>query len=429
MPINSGFYNYPEGYGPPTPDVPAPQPAPEPPRRPRRRGRGGVAVFLAFLVLMLGTAAAALVLNAQAGEGLPAAEDILGRYGLIQPSAKPTPAPVETRTPTTVERAEVGDGTTLTIWAVPGEEPHTYQDIYRENVDSIVGIRGTKEGAMSLGTGVVLSRSGYIVTNHHVIEGCSSVEVVAGEGDAYPAKLVGSDADTDLAVLKIEGADLPAARFGDSDALQVGDVALAIGNPLGENLKGTMTDGIISAISRDMLVDGVNMVLLQTTAALNSGNSGGALINQYGQVVGITNMKMSSYYDTIEGLGFAIPSATVKTVVDELIDQGHIGGRPTIGITGVTVSAQAASMYGFDAALPAGVWVAQVERASDAWAQGLRAGDVIVEADGRALATIQDLNEVKAGLAVGDAMALRVYRDGDYFTLHVKLVEKYLIDG
>ena len=202
----------------------------------------------------------------------------------------------------------------------------------------------------------------------------------------------------------------------------MGDTALAIGNPLGEELRGTMTDGIISAINRDVNVDGRNMVLIQTTAALNSGNSGGALINEYGQVVGITTLKMSSYADTIEGLGFAIPTTTVKSVVDQLIETGYIPGRPTIGITVNTIPTTV------EDGTP-GLQVIEVERSSDAWHSGLRSGDIIVEANGTTIASMADLEDVKAGLEVGDTISLRIFRMDRYQVIEVTLVEQYTLDS
>ena len=224
---------------------------------------------------------------------------------------------------------------------------------------------------------------------------------------------------TDLAVLKIDAQDLDPAEFGDSAALQVGDTVLAIGNPLGEELRGTMTDGIISAINRDVDVDGYTMVLLQTTAALNSGNSGGALINDRGQVVGITNLKMESYDSTVEGLGFASPTATVKTVVDELIAHGVVTGRPTIGVTVRTVMA-----YG---SIPGGARVESIQTGSDAYGK-LEVGDIIVEANGVEIASIDDLLAVKEALQAGDILSLRVWREGEWLQRDVALVEQYTLE-
>ena len=320
-----------------------------------------------------------------------------------------------------MERAPTGDGTTLTIVSAAGEEPHSFQQIYQENISSIVSIRGTSDQGLFLGTGVIMTENGYIITNAHVIEGCSQVEVALQDEQVYPAQLVGYDVQTDLAVLKIDAQDLAPAEFGDSAALQVGDTVLAIGNPLGEELRGTMTDGIISAINRDVSVDGYTMVLLQTTAALNSGNSGGALINDRGQVVGITNLKMESYDSTVEGLGFAIPTATVKTVVDELIAHGVVTGRPTIGITVRTVEAYAN-------ARPQGVRVESVQAGSDADGK-LEVGDIIVEANGVAVATTDELLAVKEELEAGDILSLRLWRDGTWLEQDVALVEQYTLEG
>ena len=323
---------------------------------------------------------------------------------------------------TTVERAPLGSGVTLTLADRPQTEPHTLQTIYQENIQSIVAIWGEDEFSYSYGTGVVMSEDGYIITNAHVIAGCSAVEVILQDDSSYDALLVGLDTATDLAVLKIDETGLRPAVFGHSEEMQVGDTAVAIGNPLGHELRGTMTDGIISAINRDVEVDGYSMVLIQTTAALNSGNSGGALINEYGQVIGITNMKMSAYDDTVEGLGFAIPTSTVKTVVDDLIRQGYVSGEPTIGITCYTVTEELAEEYG----LPLGVYVESVQLDSDAKAQGIFPGDVIVAVDGESITTVEELLERKEGLEVGDTITFRLWREGAYLERTVTLTEQYV---
>ena len=287
-----------------------------------------------------------------------------------------------------------------------------------------VFIRGSKGDGMSLGTGVVMSEDGYIITNSHVIEGCGAVDVVLQDERVFQALLVGQDAQSDLAVLKIDCAGLTPAQFGDSTLLEVGDAVAAIGNPLGEELRGTMTDGIISAINRDVNVDGYTMVLLQTTAALNSGNSGGALINDRGQVVGITNLKMRAYDNTVEGLGFAIPTTTVKTVVDALIAHGRVEGRPTIGITGYTVTEELAEEYG----CPRGVAVQSVREGSDAQRQGVLPNDVIVAVNGETITDMEQLQAIKEGLAVGDVLTFRLWRGGHYLERDVALVDQYTLE-
>ena len=392
-------------------------------RRPGRRGPGkAVVIFCCTLALLL---VAAVVLR-WVGDSLSPREDL---FHSGDKSPENTPYDWgdtwdwedEETGETTVERAPLGDDVTLTLTPQPQTQAHTLQTIYQENIQSIVSIWGDAGTSYSFGTGVVLSADGYIITNTHVIEGCSSVEVVLQDDSSYEALLVGMDVPTDLAVLKIDAQNLHPAVFGNSDELQVGDTVVAIGNPLGQELRGTMTDGIISAINRDVDVDGYSMVLIQTTAALNSGNSGGALINEYGQVVGITNMKMSAYDDTVEGLGFAIPTTTVKTVVDDLIHQGYVSGEPSIGITCYTVTEEMAEEYD----LPLGVYVKSVQQDSDAKKQGVFPGDVIVEANGQSITTIEELLALKEGMEAGDVIHFRLWRSGGYLERDVTLMEQY----
>ena len=386
-------------------------------RRPRRPGRA-VLLFCAALALLI---IAAVVLH-WVGDTLEHRDTLSQSSAGQQEGQGGSRNEEEKRGETTVERAPLGDQVTMTLNPRPQTEPHTLQTIYEENIQSIVSIWGDAGSSYSCGTGVVLTADGYIITNAHVIEGCSQVEVILQDDRSYEALLVGMDTPTDLAVLKVDAQDLQPAVFGDSDQLQVGDTVAAIGNPLGQELRGTMTDGIISAINRDVDVDGYNMVLIQTTAALNSGNSGGALINAYGQVVGITNMKMYAYDDTVEGLGFAIPTTTVKTVVEDLIRQGHVSGEPTIGITCYTVTEEMMEAYG----MPAGVCVKSVQEGSDAKTQGVFPGDVIVEANGQAITTIEELLALKESLSAGDVISFRLWRSSAYLEREVTLMEQYV---
>lgn len=396
---------------------PAVRPAPPSPRARRRRGGGtAVVLFLCTLLLLIGSTA---LLSAWNAVGLAEVEAQFRQEGRQPASGGGETDDKQSPPATTVERAPTGDGTTLTISALPQGEAHSFQQIYQENIASIVSIRGSSELGLYFGTGVIMTENGYIITNAHVIEGCAQVDVVLQNDQVYPAQLVGYDVQTDLAVLKIDAQGLGPAQFGDSAALQVGDTVLAIGNPLGEELRGTMTDGIISAINRDVDVDGYTMVLLQTTAALNSGNSGGALINDRGQVVGITNLKMESYDSTVEGLGFAIPTATVKSVVDELIAHGVVTGRPTIGVTVRTVMAYSN--------MPGGARVESIQTGSDAYGK-LEVGDIIVEANGVGITSIDELLAVKEALQAGDILSLRIWREGGWLQRDVTLVEQYTLE-
>ena len=297
----------------------------------------------------------------------------------------------------------------------------SFQEIYHKTIPSIVSIEVYGNYSSATGTGVIMTEDGYIVTNHHIIDNCITGYVVLSDGREYEAKLVGSDVESDLAVLKIDAQGLTPAEFGNSDRMQVGDTVLAIGNPLGSELFGTMTEGIVSAINRDVNVDGFQMSLLQTTAALNPGNSGGALINTAGQVIGITNMKMMSDYETIEGLGFAIPTVWTKEVVDTLLVQGKITGRPTIGITCFALLPGAAEVYGQDC----GIYVDSVTTGSPADKAGLQHGDVILTVNGQDVTTLEQFTLIRDKAGVGGVLALNVWRNGKLFDTELILAEQY----
>ena len=251
--------------------------------------------------------------------------------------------------------------------------------------------------------------------------------MLLSDENTYTATLVGGDEATDLAVLKVEATGLTPAEFGDSDALRVGDVVVAIGDPLGTELRGTMTDGIVSAINRDLNLSGRQMTLIQTNAALNSGNSGGPLINCYGQVIGINTMKMSSYSSTsatVEGLGFAIPITAAKPILDELIQQGYVSGRPAIGIQGETLGISTQLFFH----MPSGVVITAVEETSDAAAKGLQPDDVIVGLNDSAIDSLEDLVAAKNDLSAGDQVTLTIYRGGRYYEVKVTLMDQISAD-
>jgi len=297
----------------------------------------------------------------------------------------------------------------------------TLQELYEKCARYIVSIMGYKTDVEGYywGTGVIMSSDGLILTNAHIISDCDTATVVLHDDREFEAKLVGFDSISDLAVLKIEAKALPAAEFGDSARLQVGDRVAAIGNPLGETFRMTLTDGIVSAIERGIDYNGHSMSLIQTNTALNEGNSGGALFNMYGQVIGITNMKMMSTYSSIEGIGFAIPSATVKSVCDSLIEHGEVRGRPSLGITVGPITQQAAEHYD----LPNGLYVSEVAVGSDAAEKGIHIGDIIVALNGEDVTSSEDIIEVKNGLEVGDSMRFTIWREGKVFDVDIVLVD------
>lgn len=311
-------------------------------------------------------------------------------------------------TPPSIPRAATGAGVTVELRPDTGETL-TYTQIYDKNLPSMVSIQAEDAKSYSTGTGVVLTSDGYIITNAHVVAGADKVQVVCSDNRVLDAALVGFDANEDLAVLKVEATDLTPAEFGDSFALRCGDPVAAIGDPLG--YRSTITDGIVSALDRDVDVDGVSMVLIQTSAAINMGNSGGALINQYGQVVGITTVKIVTDDGSAEALGFAIPSRRVKYVADTLI-AGKTVRRGIFGFTVLTRTAQGG-----------GLTLDSVDKASDAYAQGLRAGDVLIAANGQSLNAVEDLVRLKQSLGAGDAVSLTYVRDGQSYTASVALID------
>ncbi|MDY5564761.1 MAG: trypsin-like peptidase domain-containing protein [Candidatus Limivicinus sp.] len=321
---------------------------------------------------------------------------------------------------TSIERTVLEQPFTLPL-AQPGEQELSLQELYAACADSIVGITAYPEDQDGYywGTGVIADEAGLIVTNAHVIEGCASAEVTLYNNESYEALLVGADAVSDLALLKIDCSGLPAASFGDISSLSVGDPVAAIGNPLSEEFRSTLTNGIISAIDRGMNYNGHTMSLLQTNAAINQGNSGGALFNMYGQVVGITNMKMMSYFSSIEGIGFAIPSSTVKAVVDQLAENGEVRGRPSIGITVGAIPQEAVENY----ELPEGLYISAVAENSDAAAQGIREGDILLAIDGQSVSTTEEVAAIRDTKGVGDSLRFTIWRQGETFDVDVRLMD------
>lgn len=325
----------------------------------------------------------------------------------------------------TIPTVQTTERVTLTL-SPAGEAPLTAQEIYERCAPSIVAVSAfpdeTSDDSYYWGSGVILTEDGYILTNSHVVEGTCRARITLWDDTEYDALLVGYDPRTDVAVLKIDAHGLTAAAFASTDSLLVGDAVYAIGNPLGKEFRSTMTEGIISGINRDISYNGVTNSLLQTSAPINEGNSGGALINVYGQVVGITNMKMSSRYIgsvSIEGVAFAIPSGIVKTIADSLLESGEVRGRPALGVTVGKVPQAAMEEYD----LPAGLYVSAVSEGSDCAAKGIVTGDVLLAANGTELSVNEDLTGIIAGLGVGDEITLTVWHEGETRDVTVKLVD------
>ena len=303
----------------------------------------------------------------------------------------------------------------------------SYSGVVQRVEDSVVAIT-TESVATSYffrqyvtqgaGSGVVLSADGYIVTNYHVINGAQQITVTTNDGTAYSATLVGTDASNDIAVLKVDAKGLTPAVLGDSSKLAVGDAVLAIGNPLG-TLSGTVTDGIISALEREVTIDGNTMTLLQTSAAVNPGNSGGGLFNANGELVGIVNAKSSSDSsgNAVDNIGFAIPINDVVSLVKDIMTNGYVTNKAYMGITPQTMTAQMAQQYRYD--VTEGVFVCSVDPDSAAAKAGLKLGDVITKMDDKTISSYEDLVAAKKSYSAGDTVTLTVYRGGE--TIEVPL--------
>ncbi len=384
--------------------------APQTPREPEKRSRKGLWSFLiAAGVLVLAVVAATVVASLRGGGAVPPVDGGTGDGGDASSIVN-----ISGAEKTTIPRIQGEAGVSL-VCTAPAGEKLSIQDMYEKVNPSTVLVVADKGEQASIGTGVIMTEDGYIITNAHVISGGKDCWIALDTGYTYDAKLVGYSKERELAVLKaVDAADLPAASFGDSDLCRVGDTVYAIGNPLGVELRGTLTDGIISAINRDVQVDGRVMTLLQTTAALNNGNSGGPLINEYGQVVGINTLKMSGNGSemeaTVEGLGFAVPISDACFVVNDIIANGRFRGVPVLGVMVIesTDNGGQVSVY-------------TVSEGGGAEEAGLLPGDVLLRADGQTLHSIHDLMAVRRTHLVGDTMTLTVLRDGQTFDADVPL--------
>lgn len=392
-------------------DRPLPESArPAPPPVPKKKRRLGLWIFLAVMGVVAAVVVVFALLNGQnrtadhdaADDSSEDASSIVDIFSLQQ---------------TTIPRyTAYNPSLKLEILADHGQEL-TAQEVYAKvNPATVLVVAQTGESA-SIGTGVIMTEDGYVITNAHVISGGESCWVMLAGGWDYDAELVGFDADQDIAVLKLVDAEgLPTVEFGDSELAEVGDQVYAIGNPLGVELRGTMTEGIISAINRNVELEGRTLNVLQTTAALNNGNSGGPLINRYGQVIGINTLKMSGTgapdEATVEGLGFALPISSAYFVINDIIASGEYHGTPTLGIMVSAMETDSGDSL---------VMAISVSEGSSAEEAGVLPGDIILAVDGRSVQTTAELMAIRRGHAVGDTMTLTLLRDGNSFDVDVVL--------
>ena len=319
----------------------------------------------------------------------------------------------------------------ITVKQVSGQTLMSPAEVYASTVNSVVSINcssvstnifGQSVQSASSGSGFIITQDGYIVTNHHVVSGASSVTVTLHDGREYPATVVGSDSDYDVAVLKINATDLQPVTLGNSSNVNVGDSVLAIGNPLGE-LTFSMSQGIVSCCDRAINVDGTPFNMIQVDASINPGNSGGPLMNLYGEVVGIVSAKYSSYSDTtVEGLGFAIPISDVQAIITDIIENGQVTGKAYLAIKAGTMTEQMAAQYNIG--ISEGVFVYSTESGGAGERAGLQLGDVITKVNDTAITSMTDLSAAKKNYKAGDTVTLTVYRSGEYITLDLTFDEQ-----
>lgn len=403
-------------------------PGKENPVVPRKKKKTGLWIFLLCIVVLSGAAATAFFLpwtemppadssanhapdSSDVGDEVGGIDGIDGLWGYDYVFPEDTASVESVWLPT----CSAGD--IRLSFADHAAEALTPQEVYAKVGPAVVTVMTEKvNGGVSIGTGVIVSAEGYMLTNYHVVRGSYACVVITADNATHDTLYVAGDPDSDLAVLKIVGEGFPAAEIGDSAELVVGDVVYAIGSPLGAELQGTFTNGIVSALNREMEVEGRPMILLQTNTALNMGNSGGPLINQYGQVVGINIMKMMSNYSTVEGLSFSIPTRRVKRLTNEMLAYGEVAPEPLLGITVEVLSTK----------LPDGTVGARIRGISPgsaAEAAGLLAEDIIVSIDGTPIRGSADVLAVRGWYSLGDTMPVRIWRNGEYLDMSLILLQ------
>lgn len=390
-----------------------PQPSAPVPEQKKKSGKAGKIVALLLACALVG-----------GGSGFGAA-------ALMQKNAAAQPqSTTQASSDASVMLEAKRQAAALQVASVDTGKVLTPSEVYAQNVNSTVGITtsittnyfGYQTTSAAAGSGFILTQDGYILTNYHVVEGSNSIKVTTYDGTSYDAQLIGYDESNDIAVLKIDASDLTPVVLGDSDTLNVGDSVVAIGNPLGE-LTFSLTTGVVSALDRPVtLSTGTTMNLIQTDCAINSGNSGGALFNLYGEVIGITNAKYSSSGSSseasIDNIGFAIPIDQVRSIFESIITNGYIV-KPYIGVTVSDVSSESQS-YG----LPQGAAVRSVTENGPAAEAGLQENDIITAANGETITSSNDLVKLVKAASAGDTLELTVYRQGQTTTLTLTVGEQ-----
>ena len=410
-------YNAPNpGYGAQPPQYPGSNGSPmssynvEPPKKKKKSGGARVAAIALVCVLAGGALGGFGVHTYLNRDTVPAMSDAAD-------DTEPAPT-AQTEEP--AETAPAFNNTVIDVTTNSQATSMTPQDVYEKYVNAVVAISnesttnvfGQQATTASSGSGFIISEDGYIVTNNHVVSGAETLTVIMTSGEEYEATIIGADAENDVALIKIEGENLPTVSIGNSDDIQVGQQVCAIGNPLGE-LTNTMTVGYVSALDREINENGTPINMFQTDCAINSGNSGGPIFDMHGNVVGITTAKYSSngYSSSasIEGIGFCVPANDAMDIVGDLLQYGYVKGRPSLGITCQAISKTVTQYY----KLPAGVYVVSVEEGSAAETAGIAEGDIITAVDGTEVSSVTEFKALLKNYTAGDTATLSIYRGAE----------------
>lgn len=412
----------------------APYP-PMPPRPPKKKANAGlIALIVVLCVLLVGSMAGFFVYfvsensKKQDDNSSNSYSFTMPNYGYNIPSTEPTTAPVSEHKESDYSDKADANYKGVVLESKPKDadtnKSYTAESAYNKVVDSVVGIVGytdeitTVENSATQGSGIILTSDGYVVTNAHVIGNSKTqylLQVVTSDGKTYNAGVVGYDSRTDIAVLKMDDAkDLKAATFGNSENIELGEDIIVVGNPGGLDYQNSITKGIVSAVDRKMSSTSL-VKYIQTDAAINPGNSGGPIVNLYGQVVGIATAKIVS--EKYEGMGFAIPSATAKDIIDTLMKKGYVEGRVKIGITGSNVSSDVASAYG----IPMGIMVDEISKDGPCYGTELKTDDIITGVDDKEIQSFSDIYEILETHKPGDKIVIKYYRMSDQSTGEVEV--------
>ena len=412
----------------------APYP-PMPPRPPKKKANAGlIALIVVLCVLLVGSMAGFFVYfvsensKKQDDNSSNSYSFTMPNYGYNIPSTEPTTAPVSEHKESDYSDKADANYKGVVLESKPKDadsnKSYTAESAFDKVSDSVVGIVGytdeitTVENSATQGSGIILTSDGYVVTNAHVIGNSKTtylLQVVTSDGKSYNAGVVGYDSRTDIAVLKMDDAkDLKAATFGDSEKIELGEDIIVVGNPGGLDYQNSITKGIVSAVDRKMSSTSL-VKYIQTDAAINPGNSGGPIVNLYGQVVGIATAKIVS--EKYEGMGFAIPSATAKDIIDTLMKKGYVEGRVKIGITGSNVSSTVASAYG----IPMGIMVDEISKDGPCYGTELKKDDIITGVDDKEIQSFSDIYEILETHKPGDKIVIKYYRMSDQSTGEVEV--------